>query len=61
MHAILDVAEMLLTENMDAKTTDRTLTRLYRPRPDDKVVPRGFDQASQVNALAGMEAMIGDG
>lgn len=56
MHAILDVAEFILTEHMDQKQLDRYNSDMYRPDLDSDVVPAGFDDASQRASFAAMMA-----
>lgn len=60
MHAILDVAEYVLTENMDNQQFDRFQYRLYRPSLTDKAIPKGFEASRQEQSFAAMEAMLGD-
>lgn len=61
MHAILDVAEYMLTEHMDNKALDRFQFKLYRPSLDDPTPPKQFTAERQEQSFAAMEAMFGDG
>ena len=56
MHAILDVAEFILTEHMDQNQLDRYNSDMYRPALTDNFVPAGFDQASQMAAFTAFAA-----
>lgn len=59
MHALLDVAELMLTEHMDSKELDKFQFKLYRPSLTSTARPRGFEPERQAESFAGLEAMLG--
>lgn len=60
MHALLDVAEAMITEHMDSKQLDKYRVEMYRPGLDEDVVPAGFDQQSQMAAFQSFAKMAAD-
>lgn len=56
LHALLDVAEVVVTENMEAKDLNTFNLRMYRPQVQEGVVdrtpPAGFSEEEQDSAFA---------
>lgn len=55
MHALLDFAEHMLTQNMDAKDRNTFNLQLYRPDVTtarrEKIIPAGFSAEDQMSAF----------
>ncbi|WP_280332010.1 DUF7240 domain-containing protein [Nocardia wallacei] len=63
MHAILDVAEVLITQHMTQEQLDRHNNALYRPETTAEgmpvVAPRGFEVDEQLSAFDAAMAAFG--
>ncbi len=60
IHALLDIAEVMLTESMDDRDRDKYLIQMYRPAPGriKEVVPQGFSEDEQLDSFeAAMRAL----
>lgn len=57
MHAILDVTEALITENMESAKVDELHFQLYQPELGDN--PEDFDEDAQMAAFEAFEAAMG--
>jgi hypothetical protein len=55
---VLDVAEMLITENMDEKERRRYNMKMYEP--EEGQVPKGFSPEEQRASFDAFEAYAGD-
>ena len=55
---MLDVAEMLITENMDEKERRRYNMKMYEP--EEGQVPKGFSPEEQRASFEAFEAYAGD-
>jgi hypothetical protein len=53
MHAVIDIAEALIVEGLDAKGRDSFWFQLYRPEPN--TTPVGFDEDEQLASFAAFE------
>jgi hypothetical protein len=56
MHAILDVAEDIWTENMTTAERDKFYFGLYKPEP--KAAPPGFSEEETMSSFAAFEAAV---
>lgn len=65
MHAILDVAEVLITQHMTQEQLDRHNNALYRPETTAEgmpvVAPSGFNVEEQLSAFDAAMAAFGGG
>lgn len=65
MHAILDVAEVLITQHMTQEQFDRHNNALYRPETTSEgtpvAAPRGFEVDEQLSSFDAAMAALGEG
>lgn len=68
MHAILDVAEVVLTENMDSKQLDAHNRKYYHAplvravgsgKPEDRPDPAGFEVEDQQDSFSAFQKFAG--
>lgn len=57
MHALLDVTENMIVENMKDEDREKFYYSLYRPDPGE--IPTEFDPDDQLDAFAAFEQVAG--
>lgn len=55
LHAVLDVTEYVMFENLEEKESDKLQMQLYRPDPGDE---SGFDEEESADSFDAFEAAL---